>query len=738
MRRRDIPSLLVSAAAGSLIDGPKPARSAAVVGPTPAERAAGILIQDATRRPGEVERYLAGADVTAAFRAALSQAQQVAAGKPIGAPVSVSSDLELADSLTVPAAQWHNGNLTRAAVGLQMCGGSLHIALHRTLTIEGTFTAPRVTCFRGEGTVVFGAGCCVEAYPEWWGARGDSAPGIDGTIRIEGTDSTGALNAALLSCAGGEQLKVGLIPLQLAAGYYLCGNVTLYPASCVRGAGREVSGVIASREAGKGPRHDWWSDSGNAAKVVLEDFAFYGSYAVATEVRTLCRLGYGEQPFGSEGYLRGLWFRDPACAGGGWALDLQSNVGFFDLITIYGNNRPGQNLLRLSAGGGGNMLSKIALVAAGPNCSSLLCNGPGTVVHGLEIEAPGSTEIPSVVAPLHIGQNTLIEGLTLSAADGFTLNHWIEIGPECTSWAINGVNFFFGRHGTGRVLSGNMRRADGSFFGGEATGVGAWSGSTSYRNDDLVSHRGLYFRCRRGHIAGSAREPPELSLWAPYSGPYTPGSWSPGTSYLVGSLVTFQGRCYVAIADGPSRPPPQDGSWQTYMPEPRPFLGEGNWSSDTDGRRAQCFTLEIRNDGRGHLEHRITEAHGARGIFASANHGTASGYSRTPSGPDAQVILLAGGKIGSDAPHLFWLDTAEQSAAPTMGVTSITRNSTGTMLAVSATIREATIGGVRRHRLCVDLTHAATGVPFGLTPENFGGANGHAALGIVFMGALSV
>ena len=125
----------------------------------------------------------------------------------------------------------------------------------------------------------------------------------------------------------------------------------------------------------------------------------YGCYAVATNVRTLCRLGYGATPFGTEGYIRGMWFRDCASQGGGWALDLQSNVGFFDLISIYGNNLANQNLLRLSGGGGGNMFSKIAIIGAGPNCSSFYCNGPGTMIDGLEIEAPGSTSHGQHVVP---------------------------------------------------------------------------------------------------------------------------------------------------------------------------------------------------------------------------------------------------------------------------------------------------------------------------------------------------
>jgi hypothetical protein len=738
MRRRDIPSLLVSAAASSLVDEPRAARAAAAIGPTIAERAAGAIIQDATRRPGEVERYLAGADATGALIAAIAQAQQVSGGAPIGAPVSVSSDLELAGSLTVPAAQWRDGNLIKATVALEMRGGSLRIASDRTLTIEGTFTAPRVTCFRGEGAVVFGAGSCVEAYPEWWGARADSAPGAGGTIRTQGTDSTRALNAALLACAGGEQLKTGLIPLRLAAGYYLCGNVTLYPASCVRGAGREVSGVLASREAGTGAMPYWWSDSGDAAKIVLEDFAFYGCYAVASRVHTLCRLGYGSQPFGTEGYLRGLWFRDAACAGGGWALDLQSNVGFFDLITIYGNNRPGQNLLRLSGGGGGNMLSKIALVAAGPDCCSFECNGPSTVVEGLEIEAPGSPIEPSTrVRPLYLGQNTAIQGLTLSGADGITLDAWIELGAHCTTWSITGVKFFFGRAGSARVINGNVRRADGSYFGGQATGVGEWRRSASYREGDLIAHRGAYWKCTQSHIASAGTDPGHSSDWTPYCGPYSPLPWSASNRYDVGSLVTHEGACYIAHTENVRRAPPDPALWRPYVPVPTPYAGEANWSSETRGQRPQCFTLQLRNTGQGRLQHRIVEPGGSRSSFASAINGAAFTFVPTPAGADDSTIFLGGGKIGSASPHLFWLDTADQSAADTFGMACITQNTVGTPLIVAAAIMPSNIGGVQRHRLCLGLHHASTGAPFALTPGNFGGATGSAGLDIAWMGALS-
>ena len=742
MRRREILEALSASAAGTLAvsERSEAQTCAAPCYPTTAaETAAGAIIYNHALIPGQVDRYLNGTDATDAFQSAVAQAQQLSSGIPIGAPITVNSVLTILGNVTIPAARVVRGVTTKATALLQIVSGGIRIASGKTLQINGTFSAPRITCFMGEGAAAFGAGACVEAYPEWWGARPDSAPGMHGTIAVSGTDCTSAINAALLACAGGAAVKVGLIPLRLAAGCYLCGNVTLYPVSCVRGAGREVSAVLASAAAGTGGTTSWWTDNGSASKIVLEDFAMYGCYAVATNVNTLCRLGYGGIPFGTEGYIRGMWFRDCASSGGGWALDLQSNVGFFDLITIYGNNLANQNLLRLSAGGGGNMFSKIALVAAGPNCSSFYCNGPGTVIDGLEIEAPGSTATPSTaMCPLYLGNNTVIHGLTLSGADGIAQDAWIEFGPHCSAWEITGIKFFSGNQRAAIVGRGNAKRADGSYFGGNATGFGAWSSArVAYKPGNIVSKGGYAWTCLLANTSSWANGPPNTTYWRQYSGPYTPGEWNSRTTYYVGSIVRYGGYNYIGVQGSTNQAPPNSTSWAPYIPEPAPISGEARWSSDTNGQRLQSFTLSIQNNGKGTLQHRISEPSGATTNLASVVNSATANFTNTPTGPDGSVALVDGGKIGSASPNIFWLDTPNQTIADTIGVASISLNTTGTALNVLALVLPANINGAVRNRLCFRLTNATNGDNFPLTPANFEGSAGKAILQITWVGHLS-
>jgi hypothetical protein len=746
MRRRDIPRALVASAVGTTV---LPARSeaqacsASCYPQTPAELQAGITPINTNLPPGQVDRYFTNTtpgstDATSAFVGAIRQAQQLNAERvAIGAPVTVHGLLAIASSVTIPAAAYAGGMLSAAPVSLVIVSGSINVADSKTLQIRGAFSAPRITCFVGAGAVTFGAGACLEAYPEWWGARPDSAPGLKGTIAITGTDCTAAMNAALLACAGGADLKVGLIPLRLATGYYLCGNVTLYPASCVRGMGREVSGVLASSAAGTGATPYWWTDNGSAAKIVLEDFAMYGCYAVATKVNTLCRLGYGPIPFGSEGYIRGMWFRDCASRGGGWALDVQSNVGFFDLISIYGNNLPDQNLLRLGGAGAANMFSNIALLAAGPNCSSFSCDGPATSIAGLEIEAPGSTSTASAAQhTLYLGNNTVVHGLTLSGTDQTIRDAWIAFGPACTTWEITGINFFFGPHGTAVVTGGNARRADGSYFGGLATAVRAWAATVPYVAGSIATHGGYCWICTVAHTASRASEPPNATYWRHYTGGYTPRPWSSTQTYYVGSLVTARnGYNYLGIRGSVGEAPPNPTYWAPYSRQPAPLAGQGNWFSETDGRRLQAFTLRIRNNGAGVLEHQISESTGS--VFASVVHGAAATFTTTPTGPDDLATLVAGGKIGSASPDVFWVDTPSQTIADTVGVASVAFNTTGTPLNVVAAIANVALHGASANRLCFRITNAVNGSAFALTPANFGGASGSAMLQIVWTGNLS-
>jgi hypothetical protein len=745
MHRRDVSRALFASAVGTVA---APAASEAQTCAPPrypqtlAERQAGVIPTNESLRPGNVDRYFVNdipgsTDATSAFASAIRQAQQVSpSGDAIGAPVTVNGPLAIDDSVTIPAA---GGASIGATVLLEINSGSIRIADSKTLQINGAFSAPRIACFVGKGCVAFGAGTCQEAYPEWWGARADSAPGLAGTIGKVGTDCTRAINAALLACAGGINVEVGLIPLRLAAGYYLCGNVTLYPASCVRGMGREVSGVLAASSAGSDGSVYWWTDNGSAAKIILEDFAMYGCYAVASRVNTLCRLGYGTTPFGSEGYLRGMWFRDCASSGGGWALDVQGNVGFFDLISIYGNSLPGQNLLRLGGRGAANMFSKIALLGAGPDCASFHCDGPATSIEGLEIEAPASTTTAAGSKhALYLGNNTVIHGLTLSGADQTVRDAWIEFGAACTAWEITGVNFFFNTNGTALVTHGNARRADGSYFGGKALAVRGWKATVAYLPGNIVGHGGCCWTCRLPHVSSRSSQPPSATYWELYSDGYAPSTWEAKQAYPVGSIVAASdGYNYIGIRDSVAQAPPDPTYWARFVPEPRPLTAQGNWSSENDGRRPQGFTLRIRNDGAGVLRHQISEAGGATRGTGLAIKNVTPAFSITPVGPDESVALVAGGKIGSPSRELFWLDTPNQSLTDTSGVACVSLNSTGIPLNVVASVVNAAIHGANANRLCLRVTNAATGEGFALTPANFGGNEGRASVQISWLGSLS-
>lgn len=746
MHRRDVPRVLFASAVGAVTESSEAQTCAPPRYPqTLAERQAGVIPTVLSLPPGRVDRYFLNAipgtsDATAAFASAIRQAQQLnPAGDAIGAPLTVDGPLAIEDSVTIPGASDSGGRPASARVLLQINSGSIRIADSKMLQVNGAFSAPRIACFSGAGSVAFSAGACQEAFPEWWGARADSVPGPAGTIGTVGTDCTRAFNAALLACAGGVSLKVGLIPLRLAAGYYLCGNVTLYPASCVRGMGREVSGVLAASTAGSDGSPYWWSDNGSAAKIVLEDFAMYGCYAVATRVNTLCRLGYGPTPFGTEGYIRGMWFRDCASRGGGWALDVQSNVGFFDLISIYGNSLPEQNLLRLGGRGAANMFSQIALLGAGPNCTSFHCDGPATSVEGLEIEAPASTP-PGEGSKhaLYLGNNTVIHGLTLSGADQTVRDAWIEFGPACTAWEITGVNFFFNTNGTALVTHGNARRADGSYFGGRALAIRGWKATVPYQAGNIVAHGGWFWTCRAPHAGSRASEPPNATYWELYSDGYTPSAWHARQAYLVGSIVVAaDGYNYIGIRDNVARAPPDPSFWARYVPEPRPLTAQGSWSSESDGRRPQALTLRIRNDGTGVLQHQISEAGEATRGTGTLIKNMTPAFAITPTGLDASVALVAGGKIGSPSREVFWLDTPNQSLTDAVGLASVSLNSTGTPLNVVASVVNATIHGANANRLCLRITNAATGEGFALTPENFGGSQGRASLQISWLGSLS-
>jgi hypothetical protein len=738
MRRRDISKALIAATAGSAAALTETAQAqsagAARYAQTAAELAAGVMPLVDALLPGQPDRYLenthpGGTDMQQGFARACEQARQ-----PGGAPVLIASQLAIATDIALPI-----------GVPVLFSGtGGINLAAGVTLTIQGYVGGPRNTVFTGAGKVVFTQSAQPEVYPEWWGARGDSRPNTEGGFTTVGTDSTLALAECILAAAGGAKLNIGVIPIRIGNGYYMTGNQTLPPATVIRGLGRETCGFIAksgttgaSSGASSGA---WFTDTGNAAKIILEDFAMFACHAECPKMVYALRLGYNGTPHGTEGYLQGLWIRDCACYRYGFHCDILGNVGYYDRIATYCNNLYQQSGLRIQ--GTANMCTKLTSVSAGSpaplpwiagteyavnsyasvrgahyrcirahnanaahapansnhwehypysgHTYGIFLNGAGIQVHGMEIEA-----ISSHAIALSIQNNTDINGVVFSLADfalrpGKTeigvLDHVWELGLSATTWKLSGVTYVFAPGASARITGGNAQRADGTYFAGNATGHGAVS------------------------------------------------PWTRGTAYLMGNLVSDDGVDYICIRENHGERPPSLSYWNVY--HLAPHSGEGNWRSDTAGQRLQSFTLRIANV-HGELHHRIAEPGGAPTHFASTIYGATAAFTKTPAGLDESTAFAGGGKIGSAAPGTFWLDTPDQAIADSIGAAFVSFNSTGTALNVVASVRAARLNGETKNRLCFQLTNAATGADFALQPENFGGATGSAIVQICWLGSIS-
>lgn len=84
-------------------------------------------------------------------------------------------------------------------------GGS--IALNGfTLTINGPFNAGVYQVFSGSGSVIFGAGQIIEAYPQWWGSKGDNATSGQDAYWQKAIDSLNASGAGTLLIPDGTYL----------------------------------------------------------------------------------------------------------------------------------------------------------------------------------------------------------------------------------------------------------------------------------------------------------------------------------------------------------------------------------------------------------------------------------------------------------------------------------------------------------------------------------------------------
>jgi hypothetical protein len=144
-------------------------------------------------------------------------------------------------------------------------------------------------------------------------------------------------------------------------------------------------------------------------------------------------------------------------------------VGFYSQLSSYNSTIP----VRIV--GSGNMVANVASVGA----TAYGAYFGGVSVAGLEIEAPRNSAVA-----LHLEQNAVVNGVWISLSNGTAVDHLIELGASATTWAINGITYYFSSDkGAVSVSGGNMMRADASYFGGNVSGK-SHSGEGSYTSND--------------------------------------------------------------------------------------------------------------------------------------------------------------------------------------------------------------------------------------------------------------
>lgn len=346
------------------------------------------------------------------------------------------------------------------------------------LVVNGTFEAGRVKCFTlgGTGKAAFAKGAVLAVLPEWYGARADAA--VDAST---GTDNTTALAAAITATTEDAAGAVSIHELRLASGNYLTGAQTFPPAFAMRGLGRHCTSFVAAT----GTTGEWFEDAGNAAKIMLEGFAMYARSL--TGITYGLRLGYGSQQHGTEGYVRDIWVRDVDGASAVWGIDINGNVGRYSGLVAQ-DCKSGLRIVGVA-----NEAAEIVVYA--PITTGLelnLCNA-----RGVEIEAPGNSCLP-----IKLAGNADVTGALVSLANSTTISHLVELGASCTTWAVRGFNLAFGNTPAGITVSnGNFKRADGSYFGGNAT-AGARDGEGNYGSES-AGQRLQAFTVRITNTAGT-------------------------------------------------------------------------------------------------------------------------------------------------------------------------------------------------------------------------------------------
>lgn len=151
------------------------------------------------------------------------------------------------------------------------------------------------------------------------------------------------------------------------------------------------------------------------------------------------------------------------------------------------------------------------------------------------------------------------------------------------------------------------------------------------------------------------------------------------------------------------------------------------------GQKLQAFTVTIQNDS-GTIKHRIGRAGQASqsSNFNEKINGASTTLTATPTGTDSSTAMAAGSKRSSADNSILILDTGDITAADSLGLASVSFNSSGTDLIVNARRTSRNVNGTTITRLELSLGDTA-GAAFNLNTSNIAAGK---AIDITFHGFL--
>ena len=120
------------------------------------------------------------------------------------------------------------------------------------------------------------------------------------------------------------------------------------------------------------------------------------------------------------------------------------------------------------------------------------------------------------------------------------------------------------------------------------TWKGDWTGSTSYKKDDVVKYGPNVYVCLTAHTSTSSFADNEAKWDLMVAGLENAGTWSSATLYQTGQTVTYGGAVYIALRENTNANPYTNAAdWQKFV-DGQQF--EGDWNTGTDYQKGDIVS----------------------------------------------------------------------------------------------------------------------------------------------------